>query len=84
LNNNPVSDKNLVVLTELKYLESLNLFNTEVGDEGLELLEQLPSLKRIYLWNTKVTPFGIEQLKNSYKDIEIDTGSKFPANPFWE
>jgi uncharacterized membrane protein len=84
LNNNPLSDKNLAVLTELRHLEILNLFNTEVGDEGLKLLENLPSLKTIYLWHTKVTPSGIDQLKNSHKDLVIDTGSKFSAVPLLE
>lgn len=58
----PVSDTQILHLTGLRSLESLNLASTEIGDLGIEALVKLPALKRLDISQTLVTRKGILQV----------------------
>ena len=51
LEKNPVTDKLIPLLVDLKHLEAVNLNETGLSRAGLEQLRELPSIKRIYEWN---------------------------------
>jgi len=54
MNANPVSNKGLQHLTQLKFLWQLDLGNTQVSAAGIRELRQLPSLMQLSLKNSKL------------------------------
>lgn len=54
LEKNPVTDGIGDLLANMKYLQAVNLNETQLSDSGLARLQQHPSLKRIYSWKTAV------------------------------
>jgi ABC-type transport system involved in cytochrome c biogenesis ATPase subunit len=58
-----VTDKTLVYLENMKYLQSVNLDHTRVTDEGLVHLHGLPKLNSVSLEGTQVTEAGLAALK---------------------
>ena len=54
LERNPVSDGVADIVSNLKFLEALNVNETGITENGLMKLQQHPSLKRVYSWKTAV------------------------------
>ena len=51
LEKNPVTDKLIPLLADLKHLEAVNLNETGLSRAGVEQLKGMPSIKRVYEWN---------------------------------
>lgn len=58
LEKNPISDGINQHLQELKFLEAVNLNETQVGPELLNSLKGHPSIKSIYTWKTGADTVG--------------------------
>jgi uncharacterized membrane protein len=56
LEKNPVSDKLIPLLIDLKHLEAVNLNETGLSKAGVEQLKKMPSLKRVYEWKIASAP----------------------------
>ncbi len=71
LEHNPISDKSLMNLEGLGYLEYLNLYGTGVSDFGLSSLAKLKDLNELYLGQTRVTEEGIKSLQQTNPALDI-------------
>ena len=60
LGGTSVSDAGLALLTELRFIEELELQDTNISDVGLKHLERLRDLVRLDVRGTNVTADGIE------------------------
>ena len=60
--NAPITDDQLIHLTEMESLTVLDLSNTSVTDRGLIYLQNLPALEELRLWETRVTDAGLAVL----------------------
>lgn len=69
--NNPISDKGLINLEGLEYLESLNLYGTGISDVGLGSLAKLKKMKELYIGQTRVSEHGIRALQQSNPALNI-------------
>ncbi len=52
LEKNPVSDKIIPLVSDLRHLEAINLNETGLSKAGVEQLRNMPSVKRVYEWRT--------------------------------
>ena len=84
LENTDVTDKGLIHLKQLPYLEYLNLYGTRVTDSGIQELATLKNLKKLYLWQTDVTMAGIARLKESLPGLEVTRGVRNPDDTMKE
>lgn len=71
LNNNPLTDGDLVYLNQLLKLSTLNLFNTGLNDAALEPLLKLRSLKKLYLHQNEITIAGLEKIKQALPRCDV-------------
>jgi len=76
LDHTNISDKGVVALENLKYLESLNLYGTQVSDAAILSLAKIKSLKRVFLWQSKFTEAGVAKLKKMKPGLTVDFGFK--------
>jgi len=74
LEHTAVTDAGIAQLKDLKYLEYINLFDTNVTDVGIKELAKLKGLKKVYCWQTKVTLAGVNALKKALPNVEVDMG----------
>ncbi|MDP3468262.1 MAG: hypothetical protein Q8S11_07995 [Daejeonella sp.] len=56
LEKNPVTDKLIPLIADLKHLEAVNFNETGLSRAGVEQLKKMPSVKRVYEW--KITSGG--------------------------
>lgn len=63
LNNLPVIDVDLRLLTEFGHLQSLSIGHTKVTDRGIRELQSLKNLQSLYLNNTSMSDVGLRELK---------------------
>jgi Leucine-rich repeat (LRR) protein len=78
------TDKGVVYLENMKYLEVLDLSETQITDAGLKHLKGLTKLQRLNLNDTDVTDAGVKDLQNALPNVKIDHGkdaNRF-LNPF--
>jgi Leucine-rich repeat (LRR) protein len=66
-----VEDWDLVQLTKIPNLKSLDLEGTRIGDEGIEHLHGISSLEFVSLRTTAVTREGITNLKKALPKIVV-------------
>lgn len=64
LSYQPVVDKDLVLISEFKNLNRLNLENTLISEKSLFILKELKNLEYLNLYNTNVSDKSIEDLIN--------------------
>ena len=60
--NAPITDDQLIHLTEMESLSVLDLSNTRISDRGLIYLQNLPALEELRLWETRITDAGLAVL----------------------
>ena len=60
--NAPITDDQLIHLTEMESLSVLDLSNTRITDRGLVYLQNLPALEELRLWETSVSDAGLAML----------------------
>lgn len=71
-----VGDQGIAELTEMPYLEYLNLIGTKVSDASIPKIAQLKSLKSLYVWQSAISDVGIAELKKLRPDIQVIGGLK--------
>jgi uncharacterized membrane protein len=71
LSESNVTDADLVVLTDLRKLKTLNLFGTEVGDDSIDTLSKLRSLRALHLNSTRFSDAGVAKLQAALPRCEI-------------
>ncbi len=64
LNNKPVNDSMLAVISKCTELTKLEINNTNITDKGLNYLKDLKQLRSLNLVGTKITIKGLMQLKD--------------------
>jgi hypothetical protein len=79
MEDNPITDKGIKDLKNLKHLESLNVYKTKISDLSAPDLAQLRGLKKLFVWQTDFTDDGINQLKATVPDVEVIGGYTFNA-----
>ena len=56
----------IIILQNLKHLESLNIYNTRITKLGLEQLGQMSSLNKLYIWKTDINSDEITITKKMF------------------
>lgn len=74
LNNTAITGEGLKHLLKLEHLRSVSLSGTKVTAESLKTLSSNSNIKEVYLWNTPVTDNEMAGLRQTYKQINWDTG----------
>lgn len=72
LTKTPVENKDLVHLTKIPNLKTLDLQGTRITDEGIEHLRSIETLEYVYLQRTIVTPEGAANLKKAIPKAEVN------------
>lgn len=71
LNNLPVKDEDLKIISKFGNLRKLHLNFTDVTGAGLKHLSQLKNLKEITLWKTKANKEAIKALSTSNTGLKV-------------
>jgi serine/threonine protein kinase len=66
-----IDDASLAGLKDWKWLEDLDLSETDVGDAGLEHLSGLTTLRKLNLRKTRVSESGVKKLQTALPKLEI-------------
>jgi len=74
LQNTDLSGKGFNGLSELRFLEYINIYNTPVEDDLLIELAKVESLKQLFLWKTSLSSRAIEAFKEQRIDVIVNTG----------
>ena len=59
-------------LGKMKYLSSLNIYDTKLTDAVIKTLKDIPSLKSLYCWQTKMSEQGILDLQTAMPKLYIN------------
>ncbi len=71
LDGNPITEKGIIHLEGLQYLESISLYNTEVNKECLKSFIKLPALKKLYLGRTQIKEEDISDIHDISNDLDV-------------
>ena len=74
LDNTMVDDGMLSPITDIEYLQYLNLYGSQVTEKGVDRLLKLPSLEQLYIWQTQVEQEQLAILQKDNPSIEINGG----------
>ena len=69
-----ITGSTLKELNKLKELKHLSLSGTSINERDLSVLSSMQNLSRLYVWNVPLQNGAIEKLKQSMKDVNIETG----------
>jgi hypothetical protein len=70
LDKNPITDKGVANLAELKNLKSINLYGTNITKACLLSLSKFASLEKVYVWNTAIRAEEISSFKSSLNIVD--------------
>ena len=79
--DNPLTDNAIKNLSDLKHLESLNLYKTKITDICAPDLIHLTGLKKLFIWQTEFGDDGIAQLKAALPEVEVIGGYTLNTPP---
>jgi serine/threonine protein kinase len=65
INRNPVTNRELEILTDLHKLDALSLINTDVDINALDTLRQFKVLKHLYISSKRLTQDDFRKIKNA-------------------
>ena len=74
LDHTNISDTGLAHLRTMTSLQYLNLVGTKVSAQGVKSLSQIKSLRSVYLYQTLIKSSEWAALKNSFPNVQIDSG----------
>ncbi len=80
LQGNDITTDGIRQLTQMKYLESLNLTKTKVGDDIFQILPVFPALKYVYLWESNVTDSAVITAREQLPGVQIEIGTALKIN----
>lgn len=67
LNNLPVDDQDIKILSELKNIKKLNVENTFISDKSIAYIKKLTDLEQLNLYGTNISDEGLIQLDSLKK-----------------
>jgi uncharacterized membrane protein len=73
LQNTGITNATVPIISNLEFLESLNLYGSELDDSALNSLATLPNLKNLYVWQTKMTKDGLSEFQKENETIMVQS-----------
>ena len=66
-----ITDSDVAIISELKYLRVLAIGGEHIDDESIKMLANLDSLEQLYLSRTNMTETGLDEFRQSNPNVQI-------------